>query len=64
LKPFNVSINFDDLPPSGLRDFFLIASSTDENKGSEEQRMSDKSMRKFQLRIILSKSIDFEDNIN
>ena len=63
MKPMNVNIKFDDLPPSGLRDFFLIASSTEENKGSEEKRMSDKTMRKFQLKMILSKSLEFVDSI-
>ena len=64
MKSFNVNINYSDLPPSGLRDFFLIASSTDESKGTEESRMNDKTVRKFQLRMILNKSLEFFDNIN
>jgi hypothetical protein len=64
MKSLNVNINYDDLPPSGLRDFFLIVSSTDESKGTEESRMNDKSRRKFQLRMILNKRLEFFDNIN
>lgn len=64
MKSFDVNINYDDLPPSGLRDFFLIASSTDENKGTEKSRMNDKTTRKFKLRMILNKKLEFFDNIN
>lgn len=64
MNPLNVNINFDDLPPSGLRDFFLIASSTEENKGTEEKRMSDNTVRNFRMKMILSKSIEFVDSIN
>jgi hypothetical protein len=42
----------------------LIVSSTDESKGTEESRMNDKSRRKFQLRMILNKRLEFFDNIN